>query len=395
MKKSTIWTAVLALAACGGSETGEVVTPRDGGMPVDGGDGRDELAPLLEPIRAANSLPALAAAVVDVDEGLLALGAVGQRRRGGDEPVTAGDRWHLGSDGKAMTATLAALLVEDGTLRWETTLAEGFPTLAARMDPAFADVTLVELLTHRAGLTGSLARERADVWDRLWEAREPLMDERLWVAEALLTAPPAVPPRSAFRYSNAGYILAGALLEQAAGAPFESLSATRLFQPLGMDSCGFGPAASAGSVDAPWGHRGGEPVPPGPQADNPPAASPAGTVHCTLEDWSAFVALHLRGARGDTGLLPEAAFMRLQAGPGFAAPAEGPDYAYGWLVVNASWAGGTALNHVGSNLLNLANAWLVPGGGRAYLVVTNAGGDAAFAGTDQVVAELVGVYPPG
>lgn len=61
----------------------------------------------------------------------------------------------------------------------------------------------------------------------------------------------------------------------------------------------------------------------------------------------------------------------------------------------APWAGGTALNHVGINTMNLANAWLVPGSGRAYLVVTNAGGDAVFAGTDQVVATLVGAYPPG
>ncbi len=392
----------LLLVACGGSGMDGVVTSPDASVPApdggldDGGtsDMPDDLAALLAPIREGRSLPALAAAVVDAEDGLVALGAVGQRRSGGTEPVTPDDRWHLGSDTKAMTATLAALLVEDEALSWETTLAQGFPTLAERMHPEFADVTLVELLTHRAGLTGNLAVERAEVWTRLWEAREPLADERLWFAEQLLTAPPAVTPRSEVRYANAGYMIAGALMEQATGEAWETLLGTRLFTPLGMDSCGFGPAATVGQVDAPWGHRGDEPVPPGPAADNPPALGPAGTVHCSLADWAKFIALHLRGARGDTELLPQAAFARLQAGPGFATPEEGPEYAYGWLVVNAPWAGGTALNHVGSNTMNLANAWLVPGRGRAYLVVTNAGGEAAFGGTDQIVAALVGAYPP-
>ncbi|MEO0326066.1 MAG: serine hydrolase domain-containing protein [Myxococcota bacterium] len=296
----------LWLAACGGGMSrGEINGGETDGGEINGGEINggeinsgeintvpEDLAALLAPLREARSLPALAAAVVDAHDGLLALGAVGQRRSGGSEAVTRADRWHLGSDTKALTATLAARLIEDGTLSWDTTLATGFPTLAERMHPDFRDVTLVELLTHRAGLTGNLPAERPELWGRLWEAREPLSDERLWVAEQLLTAAPAVTPRSEVRYANAGYIIAGALLEQATGESWEALMEARLFTPLGMASCGFGPAATVGRVDAPWGHRAGEPVPPGPAADNPPALGPAGTVHCSLADWAKFIALH-------------------------------------------------------------------------------------------------------
>ena len=72
----------------------------------------------------------------------------------------------------------------------------------------------------------------------------------------------------------------------------------RLFEPYGMDECGFGAPTGA----QPWGHSdwdGGTPKDPDTaQSDNPPGLGPAGTVHCTLASWGQFVALHLRGARG-------------------------------------------------------------------------------------------------
>jgi hypothetical protein len=51
----------------------------------------------LEPIRVKNALPALAAAAWRGDE-LVAIGATGYRKQGGDERVPLDDRWHLGSD---------------------------------------------------------------------------------------------------------------------------------------------------------------------------------------------------------------------------------------------------------------------------------------------------------
>ena len=76
----------------------------------------------------------------------------GVRRLGTADPIRAGDRWHLGSDGKAMTATLIARLVEQGALKWDRPLDQMLPSLAGHMRPEYRDVTLPDLLSHHAGL---------------------------------------------------------------------------------------------------------------------------------------------------------------------------------------------------------------------------------------------------
>jgi CubicO group peptidase (beta-lactamase class C family) len=112
----------------------------------------ENLNPLLEPLLKKYDLPALAGAIV-TSKGLSAVGAVGVRKYGTDTPVTINDQFHLGSDTKAMTATMLATVVEEGKLSWNTTLEQVFPELAPKMDPAYRKVTLEQLLAHRAGFT--------------------------------------------------------------------------------------------------------------------------------------------------------------------------------------------------------------------------------------------------
>ena len=106
---------------------------------------------MLKPYLTQYDLPSIAAAVVK-DGKIISAGAVGTRRAGVNIPVTINDRFHLGSDTKAMTALLAAMLVEEGKLRWNTTPAEVFPELADKMDSGFRRVTLEQLLSHTSGV---------------------------------------------------------------------------------------------------------------------------------------------------------------------------------------------------------------------------------------------------
>src|ERR1051325_5380997 len=85
-------------------------------------------------------------------ERIIAQGAAGVRKRGSTERVTLDDRFHLGSCTKAMTATLVAMLVEEGKLNWTTTLGELFADTVRHMHPAWEKVTLRQVLAHRAGL---------------------------------------------------------------------------------------------------------------------------------------------------------------------------------------------------------------------------------------------------
>ena len=66
---------------------------------------------------------------------------------------------------------------------------------------------------------------------------------------------PQVPPGTVARYSNVGYLGAGAVIESAAGMPFEECVHDLVLRPLGMDATGFtyghGAQRATGYVQAP------------------------------------------------------------------------------------------------------------------------------------------------
>jgi len=377
--------AIAGCVACSPGATGAtpVVAPVGTSPPISPAPAQADLTSVLEPIRAKSGLPALAAAIIAGDR-VAAMGAVGVRKSGDPTPVAPGDAWHLGSDTKAMTATLFALYVDEGKISFTTTLAQAFPAWAGAMEPAFRGVTMQALLAHRGGLAHDVPGE---VFASLPRTGADSRAARLTAIQAALARPPEIPPDTKFAYSNAGYMIVGAVLEELTDRPWESLMRERLFAPLGMTSCGFGAPATPGQVDQPWPHLvvAGElePVPSGPDADNPPALGPAGTVHCSLTDWGKFVAMHLAGARGESKFLSAASFTKLYT------PYPGEEYAGGWIVTKRSWAHGVALTHGGSNGMWFANVWLAPGLDRAFLVATNRGDAAAAQATDEVVGMLV------
>jgi CubicO group peptidase (beta-lactamase class C family) len=316
----------------------------------------------LRQVRTQRGVPALGVLIQRGDRTTTAF-VTGVRKDGDPTPATLDDAWHLGSDTKAMTATLVAMFVDEKKLKWSSTVAE---VLSDWKDlaPDFRTVTLEQLLTHRSGLPPNFTN---------W----PSLDRQTVVHEALKVAPG---PR-AYLYSNLGYMVAGVMLEKVSGQTWEALMQQRLFGPLGMKRCGFGPPSTPGQVDAPWGHerRGAGWV--ATIADNPVALGPAGTVHCPLVDWAKFVALHLDAERGRPTLLSAASARSLHAAPG---PL--PSYASGWSVASAEWAQGLLLTHNGSNTTNYARVTVAPGRDGFTLVVVNAGDASAEAAVNDAAA---------
>lgn len=357
-------------------------------------EGARDLAATLEPIRASHDFPALVALVVTSD-GVVAEGYTGVRERGYQTAVTRDDLFHLGSCTKAMTATLLARYVEDGTFAWDTTVGDAFPALAEAMKPVWRDVTLAQLLSHSAGAPTDL-RAFPPLAVAVTANQKPLPELRLLVVQELTRAEPAFEPGTSYVYSNWGYVIAAAMLETRTGRPWEELVTARLFEPLGMKRCGFGPprrprerkgAADGDDKDEPPGPCGhtakGRPAP---GQDNPATIGPAGTVHAPLADWARFVQLHLLGARGDRDLLlkPETfAFLHT------AQPGTQGTYGGGWMTLTRPWTKGRVLAHNGSNTLWMAWVWIAPDDDFAVLVVTNQGGEAAQTGTDAAAWALI------
>ncbi len=328
---------------------------------------------MLVPIREKHRVPGLIAGTVN-RQGLVAAGVVGARKYGSPEPMTINDHVHLGSNTKAMTATRLAMLVEEGKLSWQSTLGEVFSDLKAEFHDDFVNVTLEQLLTHRAGLPANVMYPRTG---------GSIVAMRESVVKRVLSNPPLHPPGTKFLYSNLGYIIAGHTAERVTDKSWEQLMTDGLFTPLEMTSAGFGFPGTKGLVDQPWGHKVliYNPIPL--QLDNAEALGPAGTVHCSLADWAQFAALHLQGARGEGTLLKPTTFHALHT------PPVGEKYAMGWAVKEYPWADGPVLEHSGSNTMWFATIVVSPKRDLAFLAATNVGPPSGHQACDAAIAALI------
>ncbi|WP_353227926.1 serine hydrolase domain-containing protein [Novosphingobium sp.] len=342
------------------------------------------VALVAPPARAADADAVLAAAmagtrvpamgvVVLRDGHIAALAVQGVRDNDGHDPVRADDPWHIGSDIKAMTATLIGRLVEQRRLHWQDRVGAMLPEWANVMHPHYARATLADLLSHHAGLPHDLIDPvgRAALFDPA--APGTPREQRLrYVVRAL--ADPPVDRDGSFHYANTGYLVAAAMAEAVTGEPYETLLQREVLAPLGIARARFG-TTGAGE---PRGHRDGHPT--GPDDTNPPFFAPAGGLVLPLDDWARFALDQLAGARGAGRLLTPGGYHRMQTAHG-----DG-HYGLGWEVVD-EYAGhaGPALVHAGSDTNWYAMAVLFPRDGTGVLVVANAGADMGGDAADRAV----------
>ena len=267
---------------------------------------------LLIRLREQHELPALAAVVVSSDT-TLGLVVTGIRRQGQPEMVEPADRFHLGSMGKAITATVIARLVEEGKLSWTTRPVDLFPELASAVHPGYRDITIEQLLRHDAGtppydstteIRGAGARAGSG------SPRDQRRAFSIW----LLQQRPHVTPGTRPEYSNAGYPVAAAMAEAATGETWESLVESRLARPLGINLT-YGLPARGDSAQ-PWGHKPksaflGLAISPNAVELQAPKDGwalgvifePAGDYSLSLADYAKFLQMHLAGLAGRDGLL--------------------------------------------------------------------------------------------
>ncbi len=319
-----------------------------------------ELGVLLEGALADGSVPAMG--VLVMRDGRVTGQAVrGVRAADAPDPVLIDDAWHIGSDAKAMTATLIARLVERGVLSWTATLQELLPDTPMRDE--YRTVTLMDLLSHRAGLRDLDDDADAALIQAAFVDERPLPEQRRAFAATVLNEAPIGPVRGESVYSNSGYVLAGAVAEHATGRAFEDLIQTEVFQPLGMTVV-FGPARRGDIL----GHRAGAPLI-GLKADNPPIFAPVGAVKLSLRDWAAFALDQMAGERGEGRLLSAGTYRLLHT------PQGETDAALGW-GVRLDWPAGAPqrmLSHAGSNGYNYALIALLPERNSGVLIAANAG----------------------
>ena len=176
-----------------------------------------EIAAALDKWKSAG----LAVAIVRNDSVLLSKG-YGLIEVGKPAKVDADTRFAIGSTTKAMTSLALGMLVDEGKVRWDAPVIDYLPAFRMSDPWVTRQLTVRDLLTHRAGLGNA---------DLLWTATDYSGDE---ILRRIGNLPPSYSFRSGFIYQNIMYAVAGAVVEAVSGLSWESFVEQRILAPLKM-----------------------------------------------------------------------------------------------------------------------------------------------------------------
>ncbi len=195
----------------------------------------------------AIAAPRLPGAVVQIghDGKVVLRRAFGERKLAGEpgldgvpsaaEAMTVDTVFDLASLTKILGTTTAVLqLYEQGRVHIDDPVQTYLPGFNATDDPVRAQVTLRMLLTHTSGIGGDLSHQGP------WGLTAP--DKADGIHRAL-TAPLEFAPGELFHYSDIGFIILGALVEQITGQPLDEYVQEHVFAPLQMTDTRYLPAA--------------------------------------------------------------------------------------------------------------------------------------------------------
>ena len=351
------------------------ILPQETALPGQVFEDWETLDELVELVRDEWDVPGIAVALVD-GERTLEVVASGVRNVQTEDPLQPGDRFHIGSLTKSITALVVAQGVADDSLGWSDTVGARFDGLSETSP--YAEVSIEALLWHRSGLPSATYFNAVQMRELEELTGTPTEQRGAWLRTLLTASEGDAAPESdtdpGYRYSNAGYALAAHLTELATGEPWERAVTARIFEPLGMRTAGFGAPAGPDAehpLPAARGHRQGFfglAVAPPTQSDLVDCLAPAGDVHASIEDLARYARFHLRGMIDDDS--PQAALVRSVHVPCPHARTGEQDYAFGWVVTETP-AGRPMHWHNGSTGLYFSFLSLLPEAGRAVVVLMN------------------------
>ena len=225
---ATAVTAVLpAIANAGIVET--AITPAPPPAPPLPGEFDVEMfEAMAQMIVADQRVPGLAMAIVH-DGKVLSARGYGITDVSDAEPVDGHTVFRLASLSKGFAGTLAGLLVNDGTLRWDSRLTDYMPGFQLSQPGAAQRITVADLLSHRVGLPHN-------AYDR---SLERYVDYRT-LTHKLADVPLKCAPGTCYAYQNVAFSLIGDIVFAATGDFYGQEVRSRLFKPLGMNDASLG-----------------------------------------------------------------------------------------------------------------------------------------------------------
>ncbi|WP_407070772.1 serine hydrolase domain-containing protein [Novilysobacter avium] len=145
------------------------------------------------------------------------------------QPVDAHTVFRLASLSKSFAGTMAGLLVNNGTLRWDSHLTDYVPDFRMSQPGAAQQITVADILSHRVGLTNN-------AYDRDLEGYVPYRD----LSRRLAAAPMKCAPGTCYAYQNVAFSLIGDIVFATTGDFYSQEVSRRLLKPLGMNDASLG-----------------------------------------------------------------------------------------------------------------------------------------------------------
>jgi CubicO group peptidase (beta-lactamase class C family) len=247
----------------------------------------ESLATLVAAKMQEYRIPGVALGVLR--DGHTTIRGFGVRNVNDPQPVTSTTVFPLASISKTVTTTAVMRLVEQGKIDLHAPVRTYLPDFRVADDSVSREVTIWHLVTHTSGWEGQLsATDKGD-------------ETLARFVAGLSTDMQLAPPGAAWSYNNAGFAVAGRVLEVVTGQPFSDAIDDLVFRPLGLKLA----FTRVADVVAHWpaiGHVAAPDGSPGMQRTFTLGSTlPAGGVAMSMDNLLEYARFHLGDGRGSDG----------------------------------------------------------------------------------------------
>jgi CubicO group peptidase (beta-lactamase class C family) len=194
-----------------------------------GNDINKELGVFLDQLAVSDSFSG--AVLIAKDEEPVFRKAYGMANKNGNVQNQVATKFNLGSMNKMFTGVAIAQLAEQGKLSFNDTVGKYLPNYPNKA--VAGKVTIHQLLTHTSGL--------GDYFNEKFSAAQSDFRRVADYLPVFANDPLAFEPGQGWKYSNAGYIVLGAIIERVTGQSYYDYVQKQIFKPAGMSHTGFYP----------------------------------------------------------------------------------------------------------------------------------------------------------
>jgi D-alanyl-D-alanine carboxypeptidase len=176
--------------------------------------------------RLAEKNKAMGSVLIAKDGNVVYSRSIGYGQINGSErkPLTAANRFRIGSITKMFTAVIILQLAEQGKLKLTDTLDKFIPTI-----PNAGRITIGQILGHRSGIHDSL------IDPKLRRVSRTTAVTKAEVLELIAKGTPDFEPDAKYSYSNSGYAVLGLIIEKVTGKTYEEVLRKQITSKIGLE----------------------------------------------------------------------------------------------------------------------------------------------------------------